>query len=93
MDQDFPDQPRRNQNVIPPIKWALYIFVASIPLIGLIMLFVWGFSNDNKVNRQNWAKGMLIIIAVAIAFYFLVAMVFGASILAFMQDSASTGGY
>ena len=40
---------------ITPGKWALYIFVAGLPLIGLIMLLVWGFSSDTNTTRQNWA--------------------------------------
>ncbi len=65
------------QNQITPLKWALYIFVGSLPLIGLIMLIVWGFGGDVNRTRGNWAKGMLILYAIFIAFYILIFIIFG----------------
>ena len=44
-------------------NWFVTILVMSIPLVGLIMLFVWGFGNGNK-NRANFCKAMLIWAAV-----------------------------
>ncbi|WP_121666276.1 hypothetical protein [Mesonia aquimarina] len=65
-----------SQKKITPKKWALYGFVASIPLIGLIMLLVWGFGNDGNETRKNWAQGMLllylILIIVNILFFFVI---------------------
>lgn len=61
---------------ITPKKWALYGFVASIPLIGLIMLLVWGFGNDGNETRKNWAQGMLLLylllIIINILFFFVI---------------------
>ncbi|MBW2962856.1 hypothetical protein [Mesonia aestuariivivens] len=69
--EDFSIQ--NSSNHIKPGKWALYIFVSGLPLIGLIMLLVWGFSSDTNKTRQNWAKGMLllyvIMIILTIAFF------------------------
>ena len=54
-------------------EWALTIFISSLPLIGIIMLFVWAFSDGANIHKKNWAKGTLIlwIIAFIIAFAFL----------------------
>ena len=61
---------------ITPKKWALYGFVASIPLIGLIMLLIWAFGGDDNETRKNWAQGMLllylILIIVNILFFFVI---------------------
>lgn len=38
---------------ITPWKWALYVFVAGLPLVGLIMLLVWAFGSDPNVIRRN----------------------------------------
>ncbi len=65
-----------------PFKWMLYILVSAIPLIGLIMLFIWGFGNDPNVSRRNWAKGMLLFYVFLIVLYIVFALLFGAALLA-----------
>jgi hypothetical protein len=40
--------------------WFITILITSIPLVGFIMLFVWGFSSGTNINKANWAKAMLI---------------------------------
>jgi len=39
---------------------VITIFVISLPFIGLIMLFVWGFGIGTNVNKANFAKVALI---------------------------------
>lgn len=58
---------------LDPKEWALTIFISSLPLIGIIMLFVWAFSDGSNIHKKNWAKGTLIlwIIAFIIGFAFL----------------------
>jgi hypothetical protein len=46
-----------------PVKvgeWVWTILIASIPLVGLIMLFVWAFSQAENPSKANWAKAMLL---------------------------------
>ncbi|GGZ59366.1 hypothetical protein [Mesonia mobilis] len=76
---------------ITPGKWALYIFVAGLPLIGLIMLLVWAFSSDTNTTRQNWAKGMLLLYVIVIALAILMSIFFGG--LAAMFGSMAGSGY
>lgn len=45
-------------------EWLIVIIIASIPLIGIIMLFIWAFSDDTNVNKANWAKANLIFYAI-----------------------------
>lgn len=44
-----------------PIDWAITLFVVNLPLVGIIMLFVWAFGNQYNQTRANFAKGYLII--------------------------------
>ncbi|WBL24617.1 hypothetical protein [Zunongwangia sp. HGR-M22] len=59
------NQPKQS-NYISPKKWALYIFVAGVPFIGIVMLLVWAFGADLNHTRSNWAKGMLLLYAIFI---------------------------
>ncbi len=62
-----------NNQALDPKEWALTIFISSLPLIGIIMLLVWAFSEDANIHKKNWAKGTLIIwiIGFILAFTFL----------------------
>jgi len=62
-----------NNRTLDAKEWALTIFISSLPIIGVIMLLVWAFSEETNVHKKNWAKGTLIlwIIGFIIAFAFL----------------------
>ena len=63
--------------------WIITFIVLAIPLVNIVMLFVWGFSSSTNPNKSNFCKAYLILALVAIVLFFL----FGG--LAFM--SAMTG--
>lgn len=74
-----------NEKTAPVISmkdWVLSIIISSIPLIGLIMLFVWAFSGSTiNENKKNWAKAMLIIqligiVLVVLLYVFVIASAF-----------------
>ena len=62
-----------NNRALDAKEWALTIFISSLPLIGIIMLLVWAFTEDANIHKKNWAKGTLIlwVIGFIIAFAFL----------------------
>ncbi len=66
-----------NSNVMNIKEWALTIFISSIPLIGLIMLFVWAFSDDTNIHKKNWAKGNLILMVIGFLLVFSFLFLFG----------------
>ncbi|MEN8125378.1 MAG: hypothetical protein ABFR32_09620 [Bacteroidota bacterium] len=58
-------------------EWALTIFISGLPLVGLIMLLVWAFSDDTNIHKKNWAKGSLLIMLIAFALVFMFMFIFG----------------
>ena len=58
-------------------EWALNIFLAGLPLIGLILLLVWAFNDSGNIHRKEWAKGMLLIYLIIIILWILFMFVFG----------------
>ena len=62
-----------NNQPLDPKEWAITIFISSLPLIGIIMLLIWAFTEDANIHKKNWAKGTLIlwIIGFILAFAFL----------------------
>lgn len=62
-------------------EWFWTLFLTAIPLVGIIMLLVWGFGSGNNVNKANWAKATLLWILVITTFYVLILIIFGLSFL------------
>ena len=61
-------------------EWVVTILIASLPLIGLIMLFVWAFGDGTNPSKKNWAIATLIWFAIAIVLAILFFVIFGAII-------------
>lgn len=66
-------------------QWALYIFLASLPIIGLILLLVWAFGDGNLI-RKEWAKGMLLILVIVIILSILFSLIFGVGLFSILQQ-------
>lgn len=47
-------------------SWVLTIFLSGLGIIGIILLFVWGFSDSTPTAKKNYARAMLIWQAIAI---------------------------
>ena len=58
-------------NPISVGEWVITTIILAIPIIGFIMLFVWGFGNNTQPSKANWAKATLIMIGISIVLSFL----------------------
>ncbi|MCI1966169.1 MAG: hypothetical protein LKJ17_08575 [Oscillospiraceae bacterium] len=58
-------------------SYLIMMIVSVIPIVGFIMLFVWGFGNSN-LNKKNWARAQLILLAISTVLFF----IFGAALIA-----------
>lgn len=70
-----------NAPVVKTGEWVVTYLITAIPLVGLIMLFVWAFGGSANVNKANWAKAALLLAAIVIGIYVLIIMMFGAAFL------------
>lgn len=61
----------RTAPVISLGDWIITFILLAIPLVNIIMLFVWGFSSSTNPNKANFAKATLIIYLIAIVCFFL----------------------
>ena len=65
--------------VLSTKDWVLTLLISFIPLVGIIMLFVWAFGSTENPNKSNWAKAILIWYAIGFVFFiFLWVTVIGA---------------
>lgn len=78
--QPFPRQVQP-QGIVTLGDWLITLLIAAIPIVGLIMLFVWGFGSNTNVNKANWAKATLIWVAVIVVLNLLVFLIIGVAFL------------
>src|SRR5690554_5089162 len=49
------------EKVVSVPSWLLYLIILSIPLVNIVMLFVWAFGSNTNKNKSNLAKASLIL--------------------------------
>lgn len=57
--------------------WLFTLLIMAIPMVGIIMLFIYAFGNGQNVNKQNWAKAQLIMMAIVFGLVVLGLILFG----------------
>ena len=57
--------------------WVLTLFLTSIPVIGIVLLFVWAFGDNQKIDRANYSKATLIWLAIGLIIGFVFLLFFG----------------
>ena len=54
-------------------NWIISLILTMIPIVNIIMLFVWAFCNGTNPTKANWAKAALILILV----WIILGIIFG----------------
>jgi uncharacterized integral membrane protein len=67
-------------------SWIITYLLMCIPLINLILLFVWAFDSNTQPSKKNWAKASLIWMAIGIGIAILFSIVFGAVIAGLLSQ-------
>lgn len=60
-------------------EWLLTILAAMIPCAGIILYIVWAFSKTGNVNRRNFCRAQLIVMAFVFVLYMVMFVVLGVS--------------
>lgn len=58
-------------------EWLLTILAGLVPCVGIVLYFIWAFCANTNINRKNYSRAMLIVMAVVIVLYTLFFVVFG----------------
>ena len=68
--------------VVSVKEWLLTNLIMMIPLVNLIMMLVWAFSSNTNPNKANYFKAALILFAIVMVIYLVLAVVFFGSVAA-----------
>ena len=54
--------------------WIITSLILAIPIVGFVMLFVWGFGSNTHPSKANWAKASLIVMGIG---FVIIVLFFG----------------
>lgn len=75
--------PERYEDVVTVKDWLLVMVLMCIPLVNLVMPFVWAFGGGNiPESKRNWAKAMLLWALIIIVLYVLLFVFVGINLMA-----------
>lgn len=57
--------------------WLITMLLIAIPVVGIVLLFVYAFGSNENPNKQNWAKAQLLLAAIVLAIILVILMLFG----------------
>jgi hypothetical protein len=79
----------RDSSTISLGDWIITLIVLAIPIVNIVMLFVWAFSSGTQPSKQNFCRAYLILGLIAIVILILFAMMGGMAALM----AARSGGF
>jgi hypothetical protein len=76
-----------------PLRVGQYIgmlLLMCVPILGVILLFVWSFGGSVNLNKKNYARAMLIVCAIGL----ILSIIFGAALTSIIGELlGGMGGY
>ena len=77
------NQTGHQQAPIVSIKeWLITNLIMMIPLVNIVMMLVWAFGSNTNPNKANYFKAGLILFAIVMVIYLVLAVVFFGSVAA-----------
>ncbi|MCX6138409.1 MAG: hypothetical protein NTV54_13040 [Ignavibacteriales bacterium] len=76
MDNNF----KQSMGFEPPVslgEWMITMLIMIIPIVNIVMLFVWAFGSGTNASKANWAKATRVwmLIGIGLSILFLGALV------------------
>jgi hypothetical protein len=78
--------PGQNRNIVTTGEWVISILLLAVPIVQIVVPFVWAFSSSTPLSKKNFGKAILILWLVS----FILVVLFWGSIMA-MLGAVSTG--
>ncbi len=67
--------------VVSMKEWIITMLILMVPLVNIVMPFVWAFGSNTNPSKANYFKAMLIMAAIWIVIWFLFAGAIVSSLL------------
>lgn len=74
--------PQQTAPVVTFKEWMITTLILIIPIVNIVMMFVWAFSSSTNPSKANYFKAQLLFAAIFLVLYILVFVLFLGSFLA-----------
>ncbi len=58
-------------------EWIIVFIITAIPLVNIVMLFVWAFGGNANKSIESWAKASLLMFLFTIVLVVIMSLLFG----------------
>ncbi len=77
------ENPISNPEPVSTKEWLITILLMIIPIVNIVLLFLWALGGNANPSKANWAKATLIWFAILIVFYVIFGVTLGAAFFMF----------
>ncbi|MBP8989498.1 MAG: zinc ribbon domain-containing protein [Clostridia bacterium] len=70
-------------------QYLLTMILYSIPIVGLILMFVWAFGSQVNLNKKNLSRAILILTLIGVV----LSIIFSSVLIGFFSSLFSSGNY
>lgn len=60
----------KNQDTLSVGDWMIVLLLISIPVVNIVMLFIWALSSEANETKSNFAKAALMWFVVIVILWF-----------------------
>lgn len=72
MMNEYPNQVNHYDEIVSVKEWLGSLALLLIPIVNIVLMFVWAFSTDVKKSKSNFFKANLILTAIILGIYIVV---------------------
>lgn len=81
------------QGTVSVGDWMVTLLLLAIPVVNIIMLFVWAFGDGTNQTKANYAKAALVWAGIGLVLSIISAILFWGLMAAFFATISGSGGY
>ncbi|SFL52854.1 hypothetical protein SAMN03159341_1071 [Paenibacillus sp. 1_12] len=61
--------------VVPVKDWIIALIISAIPIVNIVMWFIWAFGGNTNPNKQSFFKAYLLLLAIVVVIYAVVFVI------------------
>ncbi|MFZ2111341.1 MAG: hypothetical protein WAU80_05190, partial [Ruminococcus bromii] len=73
--------------------WIGVMLLTCLPIVNLIMLFVWAFSSSTKKSLKNYARAALILALIGVVLVVVVSIILAVCGISIFNEFSNSGYY
>ena len=77
MENNYNNFEPKSDEVVSIKEWLITILILCIPIVNIVMIFVWAYGNGTKTSKSNYFKATLIMFVISFLIIILLYAIMG----------------